>query len=104
MVYYGMNKQELLEALEACGMRPGRGLGQNFLLDANLLECIVRSAGVTPGMNVLEVGPGFGAVGPAGSYAWMSAPAKVLLSFAMILGRLEIYTLLVVFMPSFWKR
>lgn len=51
-----------------------------------------------------NVGPGFGAVGPAGSYAWMSAPAKVLLSFAMILGRLEIYTLLVVFMPSFWKR
>ena len=51
-----------------------------------------------------NVGPGFGAVGPAGSYAWMSTPAKVLLSFAMILGRLEIYTLLVVFMPSFWKR
>lgn len=57
-----MNKQQLLEALAACGMRPGRGLGQNFLLDNNLLECIVRSAGVVSGMNVLEVGPGFGAL------------------------------------------
>ncbi len=57
-----MNKQQLLDALAACGMRPGRGLGQNFLLDNNLLDCIVRSAKVAPGMNVLEVGPGFGAL------------------------------------------
>ncbi|MDD4818251.1 MAG: 16S rRNA (adenine(1518)-N(6)/adenine(1519)-N(6))-dimethyltransferase RsmA [Victivallaceae bacterium] len=57
-----MNKQELFAALESLGMRPGRGLGQNFLLDNNLLECIVRSAGVVRGMNILEVGPGFGAL------------------------------------------
>ncbi len=57
-----MNKQELFAALESLGMRPGRGLGQNFLLDHNLLECIVRSSGIKPGMNVLEVGPGFGAL------------------------------------------
>ncbi len=43
-------------------MRPGRGLGQNFLLDNNLLEFIVRSANITPGETVLEVGPGFGAL------------------------------------------
>lgn len=43
-------------------MRPGRGLGQNFLLDNNLLEFIVRSADITPGEVVLEVGPGFGAL------------------------------------------
>ena len=53
---------------------------------------------------ISNVGPGFGEVGPAASYGWMSAPAKLLLSFAMILGRLEIYTLLVVLLPSFWKR
>ncbi|MEA4862772.1 MAG: 16S rRNA (adenine(1518)-N(6)/adenine(1519)-N(6))-dimethyltransferase RsmA [Victivallaceae bacterium] len=57
-----MNKQQLTEALAACGMRPGRGLGQNFLLDNNLLDCIVRSAKVAAGMNILEVGPGFGAL------------------------------------------
>ena len=43
-------------------MRPGRGLGQNFLLDGNLLDWIVRAAKVNPGDNILEVGPGFGAL------------------------------------------
>jgi len=57
-----MNKRELFENLEALGMRPGRGLGQNFLLDGNLLEYIVRESGAAAGMIVLEVGPGFGAL------------------------------------------
>ena len=37
-----MNKQQLTAALESIGMRPGRGLGQNFLLDGNLLDYIGR--------------------------------------------------------------
>ena len=51
-----------MKQLERCGMRPGRGLGQNFLLDRNLLEWIVRKAAPQPGENILEVGPGFGAL------------------------------------------
>ena len=57
-----MNKKELLKNLEKLNMRPGRGLGQNFLLDNNLLDFIARSAKITPGETVLEVGPGFGAL------------------------------------------
>ena len=57
-----MNKKELIAELEALGMRPGRGLGQNFLLDSNLLEWIVRNCGAAAGEKVLEVGPGFGAL------------------------------------------
>lgn len=57
-----MNKSDLLKNLEKLNMRPGRGLGQNFLLDNNLLEFIARSANITPGEVVLEVGPGFGAL------------------------------------------
>ena len=57
-----MNKKELIEALESLGMRPGRGLGQNFLLDSNLLEWIVRNSAAAEKDNVLEVGPGFGAL------------------------------------------
>lgn len=57
-----MNKQELFDALDSLGMRPGRGLGQNFLLDGNLLDFIVRAAKVSANMNILEVGPGFGAL------------------------------------------
>jgi len=51
-----------------------------------------------------NVGPGFGAVGPVGNYAWLSAPAKYLLVLTMIAGRLELYTVLVLFLPAFWKR
>ena len=57
-----MNKQELITTLESLGMRPGRGLGQNFLLDSNLLDWIVRKSGAAAGEKVLEVGPGFGAL------------------------------------------
>ena len=55
-----MNKQQLFAELEKLGLRPGRGLGQNFLLDQNLLDSIVRSADVRSGETILEVGPGFG--------------------------------------------
>jgi 16S rRNA (adenine1518-N6/adenine1519-N6)-dimethyltransferase len=57
-----MNKKELIAELESLGMRPGRGLGQNFLLDGNLLEWIVRNCGAAAREKVLEVGPGFGAL------------------------------------------
>lgn len=57
-----MNKKELIQALESLGMRPGRGLGQNFLLDSNLLDWIVRNSGSNTGDRILEVGPGFGAL------------------------------------------
>ena len=57
-----MKKKELLAELEKLGMRPGRGLGQNFLLDGNLLDWIVRHASPVPGEEILEVGPGFGAL------------------------------------------
>lgn len=51
-----------------------------------------------------NIGPGFGLVGPAGAFTAFSAPAKWLLSLEMIVGRLELYTLLVMFCPSFWWR
>ena len=51
-----------------------------------------------------NIGPGFGAVGPAGSYADYSGFSKILLSAAMLLGRLEIYPLLFAFSPSTWTK
>lgn len=57
-----MNQSQLLKTLEKIGMRPGRGLGQNFLTDKNLLESIVRIANIQPGDRILEAGPGFGAL------------------------------------------
>lgn len=57
-----MNKKELTAALAELGMRPGRGLGQNFLVDGNLLDAIARIGAPEPGEEILEVGPGFGAL------------------------------------------
>jgi len=51
-----------------------------------------------------NIGPGFGAVGPAQNYAFLPAAAKYVLSFLMLVGRLEIYTVLVLFLPSFWQK
>ena len=50
-----------------------------------------------------NIGAGFGAVGPYGSYAAYSSFAKIVLSALMLLGRLEIFPLLLVFTPIFWK-
>ncbi len=51
-----------------------------------------------------NVGPGFGMVGPATTYSALSGFSKLLLSFCMILGRLEIYTVIALLSPRFWKR
>ncbi len=48
------------EQLRAAGFRPSRRLGQNFLLDPNMLQAIARDARIVPGETVLEVGPGLG--------------------------------------------
>lgn len=50
------------------------------------------------------VGPGLGEVGPAGNFAHLPATAKMICCFAMLLGRLEIFTLLIIFNPQFWRR
>lgn len=49
------------------------------------------------------IGPGFGSVGPASNFYHLTEFAKYFCTFLMILGRLEIYTLLVIFTPTFWQ-
>ena len=51
-----------------------------------------------------NIGPGFGVVGPTGSFAPYSDFSKLVLSFAMLLGRLEVFPLLLTFIPSTWHR
>lgn len=49
------------------------------------------------------IGPGIGTVGPASNFAHIPEIGKILLSFFMILGRLEIYTVIILFTRNFWK-
>jgi len=51
-----------------------------------------------------NVGPGLGSVGPAETFAHIPAFGKWYLSFLMLLGRLELFTVLVVLTPAFWKQ
>ncbi len=50
-----------------------------------------------------NVGPGTGSVGPAGSFAQILPAGKWLMSFYMLVGRLEIFTVLFLFIPNYWK-
>ena len=51
-----------------------------------------------------NIGPGFDVVGPAGNFSSYSDFSKFVLAFAMLLGRLEIFPLLLTFAPSNWRR
>jgi trk system potassium uptake protein TrkH len=81
--------------------------GLSFSVIAVLLSLLgldymtAMSAAVT---SLANVGPGLGdVIGPAGHFASLPDSAKWLLSVAMLLGRLELFTVLILFTPSFWR-
>jgi trk system potassium uptake protein TrkH len=51
-----------------------------------------------------NIGPGLGMTGPVGNYSDVAVFGKWLLSFLMLLGRLELFTVLIIFTPYFWKK
>lgn len=51
-----------------------------------------------------NTGPGFSMVGPAGNYAAFSPLSKIVLSFIMIAGRLELFPIMLLLFPNAWKR
>lgn len=53
---------------------------------------------------ISNIGPGLSLVGPMGNFAFYSVPAKLVLIFEMLLGRLEIFPVLFLFSPSVWKK
>lgn len=69
------------------------GMGIGFV---ESVGCVISSIG--------NMGPGLGETGPA--YSWNALPdiAKWLLAFLMLLGRLELFTVLLLFSPEFWRR
>jgi len=50
-----------------------------------------------------NIGPGLGLVGPTANYLWIPPLGKVVLIICMLVGRLELFTALVLLTPSFWK-
>jgi trk system potassium uptake protein TrkH len=73
-----------------------------LLLSFSGLEIITAFSAVVASIN--NTGPGLNQVGPATTYEVLTDFQTWVCSFAMLLGRLEIFTLLVVLTPSFWRR
>jgi trk system potassium uptake protein TrkH len=64
---------------------------------------IVTSLGASAA-SIGNIGPGLGEVGAVDNYGWMGAPSHLLLIFLMLAGRLEIFTVLILFHPDLWRR
>ncbi len=54
--------------------------------------------------SLMNIGPGFGDIGPTENYAFISDIGKWYLSWNMLVGRLEMFSALVIFFPAFWKK
>ena len=54
--------------------------------------------------SIANIGPGLGAVGAVGDYGWMDSGSHIILIGLMIVGRLEIFTVLLLFHPDLWRR
>jgi trk system potassium uptake protein TrkH len=75
-------------------------LGSTVLLLTGLDGKTAASSAATA---MAGIGPGIGTVGPAANFAHLSAFAKMTLTMLIILGRLEIYTVLILFTRNFWR-
>ena len=55
--------------------------------------------------SISNVGPGLGdMIGPNGNFSTLPNISKWILSFGMLLGRLELFAILILFLPSFWRK
>ncbi|MBQ6807629.1 MAG: TrkH family potassium uptake protein [Firmicutes bacterium] len=70
-----------------------------MLDDVQWMEAIVACIS-----SIGNVGPALGSMGPAGNFAACSGLTHIVLSFLMLAGRLEIFTMLVLFFPAVWKK
>jgi trk system potassium uptake protein TrkH len=74
----------------------------SFLLAAMDVDVVTSFAAAAA--TIGNIGPGLGLVGPMDNYAHIPVLGKWLLILCMLLGRLEIYTVLVLFVPEFWRK
>lgn len=77
-------------------------MGLAMLLLFSGMDLVTAFSAVIATVN--NIGPGLGEVGPAGNYGGLSAVQTWVLSFAMLLGRLELLSVLVLFTSAFWRR
>jgi len=84
------------------GMYTGLFVISSLLLSAMGVDLITAIAAVAA--TIGNIGPGLGLVGPVDNYAGIPFAGKWLLIWCMLLGRLEIYTVIIFFAPAFWRK
>ena len=67
-------------------------------------DCDFISAAASCVATLCNIGPALGKVGPVENYGWFSAGSKVVMCVLMALGRLEVFAIIVLLSPAFWKR
>jgi len=80
-----------------------------LVLGGGCVMVLVDSMDLQTGMSsvisaLMNIGPGFGEVGPSGNFAEISAHGKWFLAWLMLVGRLEMFSAIVLLFPSFWKK
>jgi trk system potassium uptake protein TrkH len=73
-----------------------------FIVSAMGLDVLTSFAAVLA--CVSNIGPGLGDVGPTDNYSFVPDEAKWILVLCMVMGRLEIYTVMALLIPEFWKK
>ena len=85
----------LLVSLDHTGVAQMATMGENEALVTNFTAVVAT---------INNIGPGLGAVGPAGNFAFYSWFSKLVFIFNMLAGRLELYPILLLFFPKTWRR
>lgn len=79
------------------------GSGVLMLLESGNPDCSVTTAATASIATICTIGPGLAKVGAMENYAWFSDASKLFLCVLMAIGRLEIFAVLVLFVPRFWR-
>ncbi|PHR29826.1 MAG: potassium transporter [Desulfotalea sp.] len=66
------------------------------------IDCLTSISSIVA--TLMNIGPGFGGVGPSENFSFFSDAGKWFLSWNMLVGRLEMFSALVIFFPAFWKK
>ena len=70
----------------------------------SLLGLPFQTAVTSVAATLNNIGPGLSAVGATENFALVPTAGKLFLSLCMVLGRLELFSIMVLFVPSFWRR
>ena len=77
-------------------------LGGCFMVLSDNMDYVTAMSSVIAAL--MNIGPGFGDIGPSENFAFISDVGKWFLAWNMMVGRLEMFSALVLFYPSFWKK